>query len=197
MEYKKIALTGGIGSGKSTALKILSESGYKTLSSDNIVSELYNTPHVKRLLKKLFPTAVKGFFRLSVDRKAISKIVFNDHAAHKKLTDAITPLVLKKILKRTKVLTEHVFVEVPLLFECGYQEYFDKVLVITRSLDDRIESVKQRSSLTKEEILSRIKAQTDYDSFDLSPYHVIINDGDVTALKDKVLDFTKTLNQKQ
>ena len=83
----------------------------------------------------------------------------------------------------------------PLLFECGYEKYFDKVIVITRPLKDRIESVKQRSNLTEEQIKARINKQTDYDSKDLSLYHVIVNDGDENALKDKVLSLVNNLTK--
>jgi dephospho-CoA kinase len=193
MKNKKIALTGGIGSGKSTALNILKSAGYKTLSSDDIVSDLYNTRKVKKLLKTLFPNAVSGFINLKIDRKKISQIVFNDTAMHKKLTDTITPLVLEEIHRRVKSLTESVFVEVPLLFECNYQNEFDAVMVITRDKNARIDSVKRRSNLTEEEIISRMAKQTDYDSFDLTPYFCIANDSDELSLKEKVLTTAKKI----
>ncbi|MBQ8426519.1 MAG: dephospho-CoA kinase [Clostridia bacterium] len=193
MKKVKIALTGGIGSGKSVALDILDRAGYKTLSSDKIVSELYQKRRVKKLLKSLFPDAVSGFIKLKVDRKKISKTVFYDNVMHKKLTESVTPLVLKEIKKRTKNLNEPVFVEVPLLFECGYENEFDGVLVITRSKDARIESVKKRSNLSEDEIIKRMNMQTDYDSFNLAPYSVIVNDGDLSALKEKVLTIAKEL----
>lgn len=193
MKNKIIALTGGIGSGKSTALEILENAGYKTLSSDKIVSELYQKRAVKKMLKNLFPTAVSGFINLKIDRKKISQIVFNDSVMHKKLTDVITPLVLKEILLRAKKMSAHVFAEVPLLFECGYENNFDEVLVITRPLSDRIKSVKKRSSLTEEEILARIKKQTDYENKDLKGYHLVVNDGDLGSLKEKVLSTVSNL----
>ncbi|MBR3804269.1 MAG: dephospho-CoA kinase, partial [Clostridia bacterium] len=88
-----------------------------------------------------------------------------------------------------------VFVEVPLLFERKYENKFDNVLVITRPLKDRIDSVKTRSNLTEEQIKARINAQVNYEQIDLSPYTVIMNDGDKTALKEKVLDAVKKLTE--
>ena len=193
MDNKRFALTGGIGSGKSTALEIIKNAGFLTLTSDGIVSDLYCTKKIKRILKKLFPTAVKGIFHIKINRAEISKIAFNNPDKHKALTDAITPLVLEEIIKFTSTAKSPVFVEVPLLFECGYEKYFDGVIVITRSLKDRIESVKARSNLTEEQILARINKQVDYQNKDLSPYHVIANDGDFNALKDKVLSLVNDL----
>ena len=159
-DTKMIAITGGIGSGKSTATSILKELGYTVFSSDEIVSELYKTRRVAKIIKTLFPTAVKGLF-LKIDRKALSNIVFNDKEKLALLTNAITPLVLDEIIKRKERTKGLCFAEVPLLFECNYQDKFDGVLVIYRPLKDRIESVKTRSNLTEQEILARISAQFD------------------------------------
>ncbi|MBR1967807.1 MAG: dephospho-CoA kinase [Clostridia bacterium] len=190
---KLIAVTGGIGSGKSSALKIIKDAGYYTLSSDLIVSELYEKRRVKKLLKTLFPDAVTGLIKLKIDRKKISQKVFFDKVLHKKLTALITPLVLEEILRKTAKKTGLLFVEVPLLFECGYEKNFDKVLIISRALSARIESVQKRSNLTEQEILARIKNQFDYDNADLSPYTVIQNDGSINDLQDKILSFIKEL----
>lgn len=191
--YKTIAVTGGIGSGKSIALSIIAGAGYKTLSCDNITSDLYNKRKIKLKLKKLFPTAVKGFFNPVIDKIELSKIVFNDSEKLELLTSTITPLVMEEVINRAKALNQTVFVEVPLLFERRYENKFDNVLVITRPLKDRIDSVKTRSNLTEEQIKARINAQVNYEQIDLSPYTVIMNDGDKTALKEKVLDAVKKL----
>ena len=193
MTKKLFAITGGIGSGKSSVLSILKDAGYKTLSSDQIVSELYKTHRVKLLLKKMFPTAVSGEKRLRINRGEISKQVFVDKNKHALLTNAITPLVLDEILKKAKRTNKPIFVEVPLLFECNYQGYFDNVLVVMRDKNARIESVKMRSNLTEEQILARINNQVDYDALDKTPYTNINNDGDILTLKEKVLKIAKEL----
>ncbi len=186
-----IAITGGIGSGKSLALSALSKKGYLVLSSDKIVSELYEKRKIKLLLKTLFPTAVTGRIKLNIDRKIISDYVFNNSDMLKKLTDLITPLVMEEILKRYKKAKTTVFAEVPLLFECGFEKYFDQVIVIFRDKKARIDSVKRRSNLSEEQIESRMNAQFDYDNSDLSNYIVIKNDGTETDLEQKVLDIAK------
>lgn len=190
---KMIAITGGIGSGKSLALEILKSAGYNTLSSDIIVSDLYKTRKVKKMLKSIFPNAVSGIINLKVNRKEISTQVFSNDELHKKLTCAVTPLVLKEIINRAKKIDEPVFVEVPLLFECDYQTQFDGIMVITRSKQNRVESVKNRSGLTEQEILLRMQKQIDYENFDLSPYSVILNDGDLSSLKESVLSEAQKL----
>lgn len=190
---KLIAITGGIGSGKSLALDIIKNAGFYTLSCDQIVKDLYKTHKVKSVLKGIFPTAVSGNVRLRVNTKKIADITFFDKDKHAELTNAVTPLVLDQVLKKASRKKGLVFVEVPLLFECGYQDRFDGVIVISRKLDDRINSVKKRSNLTKEQILARINAQVDYSKIDLSNYKVITNDGDKLALENAILHYVKTL----
>lgn len=191
MDKKLIAVTGGIGSGKSSVMDILEGLGYKTLSSDKIVSELYEKRKIKKLLRSLFPSAINGKIKLNVDRKEISKIVFNCPEQLKALTDLITPLVLQEILRRYKKCNCTIFAEVPLLFECGFENHFDGVLVVVRNLETRIESVKTRSNLSKEQILARINSQFDYENADLNKYTVIENNGTKEQLKEKIIDLVK------
>ena len=183
---KLIALTGGIGSGKSCALEIIQALGYKTLSSDAIVKELYENIEVRKLLKPLFPTAVSGEDFI-LDKKAISDIAFNDKSLHLALTELITPMVIAEIFKRTANESGLVFVEVPLLFECEFTDMFDGVLVIVRDIDERIKSVITRSNLTVEQVKARINNQFDYENSDLSSFTVIKNDGTKEMLKEKIL----------
>ena len=96
-------------------------------------------------------------------------------------------------MARAKKLSGKIFVEVPLLFECKYQDSFDGVIVITRPLNARIESVMARSNLTEEQVVGRIKSQVDYENIDLTPYHVIENTGDLEQLKNNVLSLAKEI----
>ena len=99
---KIIALTGGIGSGKTSALDVLSTAGYPVLSSDEIVHELYEKRSVKKLLKSFFPDAVKGFINLKIDKRRIAELAFSNKALHKKLTDTV--LRYRLILNKRRVI---------------------------------------------------------------------------------------------
>ena len=189
----KIAITGGIGSGKSLATTALKEAGYFTLSSDAIVSELYKKLEVRQILKGIFPTAVGDAPDFLIDRKSVAKITFSNKEKHKELTDAITPLVFREIERLAKEKGGITIAEVPLLFECGYQDDFDGVIVITREKEARIQSVITRSNLSREEVLKRMANQVDYETLDLSKYTIINNDCDKETLKLKVLSAIKDL----
>ena len=182
----KIAITGGIGSGKSLASEFVSSLGFAVYSCDKMTSEIYQDLAVRKKLNALFPSAVGGAPNYDVDRKALSSLVFNDKNAYKLLSDTITSLIVDKMDKVLQSATKTTFIEVPLLFESACQDRFDKVMVITRDKSARVESVINRSNLTKEQVVERINAQVDYDNMDLSQYIVINNDGDRQQLFDKL-----------
>lgn len=194
LAQKIIAVTGGIGSGKSSVLEILSKNGYPVFSCDEILNDLYKDRKIKLQLKGLFPTAVKGEKRLSVDRKTLSKLCFESLENRKKLENFTHPLILKKAINKIrKSKAPLCFLEVPLLFEGGFESLFDGVLVVVRDKKLRIESVKTRSNLTESEILDRMNAQIDYENLDLSKYIVIVNDGNLDSLKEKTLNIIKNV----
>ncbi len=189
-----VAITGGIGSGKSTALSVILGEGYPVINLDEITKKLYKTASVKKWLKKNFPHSVSGKIFLRVDKSKISKTVFTDKLAHQKLTDYLAEKIFSRGLKEAKKHNGLVFMEVPLLFEKEYQNYFDKVLVVLRNKEDRINSVIARSNLTREQVLERMSFQVDYDGLDLSPYTLIVNDKGEKELKEKVISFINSIN---
>ena len=190
-----VAVTGGIGSGKSTALSVILGEGYPVINLDEITKKLYKTQRVKRFIKKNFPFAVNGKIFLSVDKAKIAKSIFSNKESHKKLTDYLTEKILYKGLKEANKLSGLVFMEVPLLFEGGYQNYFDKVLVVLRDKEERINSVITRSGLTREQVLERMSFQVKHEELDLSPYFVIENDKGEKELKEKVLSFINSIKE--
>ena len=193
MQNKIIAVTGGIGTGKSLALSVIKERGFAVIDCDAIVKELYKKRKVKNGVKNIFPSAVKGKLRLKVDKNAIAREVFASPEKHRALTEFFAPKVLNIALLRAKRLGGKVFVEVPLLFELNKTNLFDDVIVITRNLEDRINSVMSRSSLTREQVLERINCQFDYENADLSKYLIIKNDGLIEEFKAKILNMIKEI----
>ena len=86
-----------------------------------------------------------------------------------------------------------VFCEVPLLFEGGYAQLFNGVIVVLRLLGQRIAAVTARSNLTPEEVTARIRAQFDYDRADLSAYITLHNDGNMDDLRKKVKKIIRSI----
>ena len=165
---KIIAITGGIGAGKSSVLEIVKGLGYLVIESDQIVKNLYKKRRVLRKIKTILPGCVSGKVILKPNKKLIAERIFNSASDYEKLTGYLTPLVIKKIFSTAKnTKNKLIFVEVPLLFERSYQDLFDGVIVVKRELNARIESVIKRSNLTREQVLERIKAQVNYEEMSL------------------------------
>lgn len=185
-KHLTVAVTGGIGSGKSFFIEVLKEKGFSTLSCDQIAKDLFEKRTIKKKLKKLFPSAVTGKIFLNVDRKKISDIVFIDKDALARLNALTHPIIISETIKSAKKLKSPVFVEVPLLFEGNYTSLFDKTVVVVRDKNARIESVVSRSNLSYTEVVSRMNNQVDYDTIDLSEYIVINNDGSRESLESNL-----------
>lgn len=188
-----VAITGGIGSGKSTAANALKEAGYPVISCDKVCAELYKLPSFRRKLKKYFPTAVKGFLFPKIDKAELAERAFMDDDGYEILTERVTEPVYKKALQKARRRRGLIFIEVPLLFEHNKQGDFDKVIIVLRNRDDREESVFKRSGLKKSQIAARIARQVDYGTLDLTPYRVLRNDGTAEELQERVKKLAKAL----
>lgn len=196
MSKKIVAITGGIGSGKSTLLKFLSTSGFTTVSCDKVYSDIIKTRSYKKKLKDLFPDCVKGKLLLKVDKKALSEKVFNNKESLGKLNALVHPLIMERALKiASKGETALAFIEVPLLFEGDFQNLFHHVIVVKRNLKDRIDSVINRSKLSKQEVLNRVANQIDYETQDFADYFVIENNGSEREFREKVSQVLKQIRE--
>jgi dephospho-CoA kinase len=131
-----VAITGGIGAGKSTALASFRRHGAATVSSDEIVHELLKHDTVTRAIVERMGNGVVGP-RGELDRGAIATVVFNDPAALAWLESLLHPLVSAEYLAWREQLAglpdapRVCVTEVPLLYEAGSESSFDKVVVVT------------------------------------------------------------------
>lgn len=132
-----VAITGGIGAGKSTALACFRRHGAATVSSDEIVHHLLATdPEVKEALVERFGEEILGEDG-APDREQIALRVFSDREALDFLEALLHPLVSREYLAWREQLAalpdppKVCVTEVPLLYEAGSEERFDKVVVIT------------------------------------------------------------------
>jgi len=131
-----VAITGGIGAGKSEALKAFARNGAATVSSDEIVHHLLRRPDVRDAVVDRVGNGVLAPDG-EIDRGALATVVFNDREALAWLEQLLHPLVSAEYLQWREQLAAlpdapRVSVtEVPLLYETGGDARFDKVVVIT------------------------------------------------------------------
>jgi dephospho-CoA kinase len=131
-----VAITGGVGAGKSTALEAFRRYGAATVSSDEIVHHLLRQPEVKRAIVARMGNGVVAPDG-EVDRGALGTVVFNDREALEWLEELLHPLVAAEYLRWREQLAglenapRVCVTEVPLLYETGGDARFDKIVVIT------------------------------------------------------------------
>jgi len=148
-----VAITGGIGAGKSEALFAFQKAGAATVSSDEIVHHLLRTdPGVKEAMVRELGEEVLDDEGV-VDRKRVAAIVFGDRDKLDFLERLLHPLVAAEYLRWREQLAELPnppavsVTEVPLLFETGAEQRFDKVVVITAPVKLR----EQRRRVTRDD----------------------------------------------
>ena len=131
-----VAITGGIGAGKSETLAAFARHGAATVSSDEIVHALLRTPEVRAAVVERFGNGVVAPDG-QLDRGAIGTVVFNDRDQLAWLEALLHPLVSAEYLRWREELARLddaprvTVTEVPLLYESGGETRFDKVVVVT------------------------------------------------------------------
>ena len=189
----KVAITGGIGSGKSRVAEIIKREGYPVISCDEIYCELLKDKNFLNNLVNNFGNILDGNGEL--DRKKLSEIVFSDSRKLNLLNELTHSEIMGETLRRTESYRLS-FCEVPLLFEGGYEKLFDGVIVVLRNEEDRISSVVERDQISREEVIKRIKRQYNYSNFDFAEYYVIYNNSDLNELEQKTLKILKSIVNK-
>lgn len=189
----KIAITGGIGSGKSTVAEIIRRQGYAVFSCDEIYNELLqNAVFVNKLAEEFDGVLTPDG---AIDRVKLSEKVFSDKSALKRLNAFTHPAVMDEVLKKSERYNLS-FTEVPLLFENGYEKFFDGVIVVLRDEEERISSVIKRDETDREKVILRIKSQFNYNNDVFAKYYVIRNGGNFDDLAAKTYEIVGNIKAK-
>ena len=193
-QSKKIAVTGGIGSGKSTVMKIIAGKGYPIFSCAEIYSQLTSDSDFLNILRHSFGDILNSDGTL--DRKKLSEIVFNNPAKLAELDKITHPAIYKEMFRMADEAGGICFCEVPLLFESGAESLFDGVIIVMRNEEQRIKSVTARDKLPEQDVKKRISNQFNYNSADFAMYYVIHNNGDLSELEWQTEEIIKKINEK-
>jgi dephospho-CoA kinase len=184
-----LGLTGGIGSGKSTALAYLRELGAATISSDDIVHGLYSSADVVDRIRERFGDAVVDGAG-GISRPALAGIVFSDEAQLRWLEDLLHPFVRSGVAEwvekqhKARRRPALIAVEVPLLFETGFDRQFDYVVLVTAP--DGVRRRRVAAKLTDGEFRRRCAQQLPEQEKIARSDFVYDNTGSRQALKEFV-----------
>ena len=152
-------LTGGLGTGKSTAASMFAARGAVVIDADAVTRRLLG-PNGKCFKKvaKIFPDAI---LKSRLNRQALASIVFPDSHTLKKLTDILYPQALKEVQEkisqnRNKPL---IILDVPLLFESGWEKIVDATIVVRASRRQQMQRLKGRQGMSRADVLRRMRLQ--------------------------------------
>ena len=150
-----IAITGTIGSGKSTVSAYIRDKGYPVFDCDAYNRELLLKGNAGYcLIKEAFPECFEGE---ELDKKKLSSIVFTNKKKKEKLESLLHPLIIGKMLEE-KEESNIFFAEVPLLYEGGFETLFDKVILVTSKRDIALQRLEKRG-VDQKEAKRRIRNQ--------------------------------------
>ena len=158
-----IAITGNIGTGKSTITKIVRELGFKVFDSDQEVDNLMNKKDLINQIRKEFKYKVPGLIKKNrIDKVKLGEFVFSNSEELKKLEQIVHPKVWENKEKFFESNSNEllVFLDVPLLFEKKLQSNFDFIIRTYVSPKVQKERVLKRKNMTQEKFNQIIKTQT-------------------------------------
>ncbi len=153
-----VGLTGGIATGKSTASKYLLSQGYKVIDSDAIVKELWSK-------EQPMLAEIESVFH-TLNKRVIAESIFEDKMMRDKLNAIVHPYVLETIKQRLKALQDEkvIIIDMPLLFEVGYQQNVDYTAVVYAKPQTAKIRMMMRDGITDIDAEKRIAAQMSIDS---------------------------------
>ena len=175
---KQIGITGGIGSGKSTICKIFRLLGVPVYEADAEAKELQNSnPEIKKGLINLFGQDIY-WENGKLDRKKLASYIFSDNSLLEKVNQLVHPVVHAHYEHWLTLNSRasYIVYEAAILFESGFYNNMDEVILVTAPEEMRIERVSKRDLLTTEEIKSRLRNQWPEEKKRELAHYIIEND---------------------
>lgn len=189
----KVAVTGNIGSGKSTVCKIFESLGIEVYYADGEAKKFYRDLDVIRSVKEVFGNDIFDEHGI-ISHTKLATIVFNNEELLKKLNGIIHPLVLKdfQTWAGERGSEDYIVYESALLFESGFNKYFDHSILVTAPTEIAMNRVMERDKISRSDFEARLSRQMPEPDKQALARHIIINDG-TTALIPQVIEMHKQI----
>ena len=186
-----VGLTGGIASGKSLAAQLFVQKGACLIDADLVARDVVRPGEEGfQLVRNAFGSDIitpSG----ELDRVKLGTIVFADPGKRKFLDTTLHPFIINRIFSHIGQLNDQryqgiVVVDIPLLFECGLQERFDKTVLVYATPETQQQRLMQRNSITPEAARQRLCSQMAMDDKRQYADYIIDNTGSLDALEVQV-----------
>ena len=183
----KLAIVGGIGSGKSVVSRMLGIMGVPVYDCDSRAKELMvSDSFIVKELKRMFGDECYDADG-GLNRKYLASRIFVDEKNTKRVNALVHPVVKKDFCSWANVQKAPVVaVETALLYESGMVDVVDKVLLVWTEKETAIKRTMQRSGMTREQVLNRMQKQMPTDDLLLLTDYSIYNGGDNAVMPDVV-----------
>ncbi|GKQ42502.1 dephospho-CoA kinase [Companilactobacillus sp. RD055328] len=190
---KIYGITGGIATGKSYVAQIIKEAGYTVYSADEIAHAVGENTQVIKQIANRFGTGV--IIRNKLNRSKLGEIVFTDEKKLAALNEIMAPEIRKKIMaiidKVHQQSEKPVFMEIPLLFEQGYENEFDGSILVDAEFEVQLQRLMNRDQIMEDFAKKKIESQMPLSEKKDKATYIIDNSQD-----DEVEELVKTLLRK-
>lgn len=172
---RRLGITGGIGSGKTTVCRIFRVLGVPVFVADVAARKLMNNdPSIRSEINII---AGKDLYEGGeLDRRELARLIFNEPDMLQKVNASVHPAVLRDFEAWSSVIdAPYVIMEAAILFEAKADQLVDRVISISAPVEERISRVMGRSEISREEVLERINNQMEDNEREEKSYYVINN----------------------
>jgi dephospho-CoA kinase len=176
----KLGVTGGIGSGKTSVCKVFNILGIPVFSSDQEAREIMDND--KGIIRRLNSITGRNLYSNgSLDRMKLAALIFNDNALLEKVNSLVHPVVFEHFWKwEMEQTAPYVIMDAAILFESGASKLVNRIATVVAPIEERVERVIHRSSLSREQVFERMRNQMDDDSrIKLSDYVIYNSEKDM------------------
>lgn len=184
-----VGLTGGIGCGKTTVLKVFRQIGVPCFVADERAGKYYDDEDFLKEIHNLFG-GVAFFSNGKADKKAIASIVFNDKKKLLALNALIHPRVMKEFTDwANRQAAPYVVIESAILYEYGLDKGLDKVICVYLEQEERLRRLEERDHATREVLLARMNSQfSAEEKMDRADYVILNYEGNPRERQVKYID---------
>ena len=183
----KVAITGGIGTGKTTISSMFADKGIPVFNSDEIAKEIMNT---NSLLKNEIVTAFgdKAYDKNKLNKEYLSDVIFNNETLLKKINSIVHPYVAEEFNSWIQEQnSKYIIYESAIIFENQAEDFFDKIICVTASEEEVISRIMKRNDFSVDKIKSIINKQLPNDA-KIQKSDYVIENINISKLSDKVLE---------
>ncbi|MBQ8175258.1 MAG: dephospho-CoA kinase [Clostridia bacterium] len=191
----RLGLTGGSGSGKSTVARIFASCGAKIIDTDAVYHSLISAPSPCVLaLKEAFGEGILNEVG-AIDRKKLASVVFEATEAGKARLALLNDISHRFVHEECEILLSHyekdgeplVILDVPLLFESGFDRLCDVTVAVLAPQSLRLQRILSRDGIDEAAAIRRLVAQPSDEFYKLRADHLIYNEGDLPVLQERTL----------